>query len=444
MNILKIAFKNLNRQKRRSMLLLLAVAFAFLVVVFMDGMTAGALKSMNAEIAKVVGGHVYIIGAQKEADKDEDDEAQTYLDGQAVQTVERIVKESGIEAEYIIKRMRNEGKLIFEGKEASSQIDGCDFENEKLLHDSILFKEGSWEGMKKENALLLSETTAKALNAGLHDVVLYETETATGQLTVAELQIEGIAVDRSVFGSITNYINFEYAQNISQLPEDSLEVYALFLKNPEMQETAANHIAEKLAKSAEVIDRSLAKKTNPSNPGNYMFSQLSDGKWEGTKYAVISFFDFAPQMVTLMRTLQFVSFGVLAALLLITMIGISNTFKIIVHERKGEIGTMRSCGVGRGSIRALFIAEASFLSIIGAAAGFVLAIIIMQVFALIPIAKDSSFAVFTKNGHFTWILSFVPIAVKFLTVWVLTLLTVLGSASQAANMVPAEALRTGK
>jgi len=65
MNILKIAFKNLNRQKRRSILLLLAVAFAFLVVVFMDGMTAGALKSMTGEIAKVVGGHVYIIGAQK-------------------------------------------------------------------------------------------------------------------------------------------------------------------------------------------------------------------------------------------------------------------------------------------------------------------------------------------------------------------------------------------
>ena len=221
-------------------------------------------------------------------------------------------------------------------------------------------------------------------------------------------------------------------------------MYALLLKNPDMQEVLAGKIEKELAKNAEVIDRELAKKTSPSNPGNYMLSQLDEGKWEGTKYAVVTFSDFAPQMATLMRTLQFISFGVLAALLLITMIGISNTFKIIVHERKGEIGTMRSCGVGRGSIRALFIAEASFLSIIGAAAGFVFALIIMQIFALIPIAKDSSFAIFTKNGHFTWILSFVPVVIKFLTVWILTLLTVAGSASRAANMVPAEALRTGK
>ena len=444
MNILKIAFKNLNRQKRRSILLLIAVAFAFLVVVFMDGMTAGALKSMTGEIAKVVGGHVYIIGAQKAADKDEDDESRKTLTREETDMIDGIVKEMGIEAEYVIKRMRNDGKLIFEGKEASSQIDGCDFENEKFLHDSILFKEGSWEGMKKENALLISETTAKVLNAGLHDVVLYETETASGQLTVAELQIEGIAVDRSAFGGITNYINFEYARTISQLPEGVVEMYALFLKNPDMQEALADKIEKELAKNAEVIDRELAKKTRPTNPGNYMFSQLDEGKWEGTKYAVVTFSDFAPQMATLMRTLQFISFGVLAALLLITMIGISNTFKIIVHERKGEIGTMRSCGVRRGSIRALFIAEASFLSIIGAAAGFVLALIVMQIFALIPIAKDSSFAVFTKNGHFTWILSFVPVVIKFLTVWILTLLTVAGSASRAANMIPAEALRTGK
>lgn len=132
MNILKIAFKNLNRQKRRSILLLLAVAFAFLVVVFMDGMTAGALKSMTGEIAKVVGGHVYIIGAQKAPDKDEDDESLKTLNREEIDLIDGIVKQTGIEAEYVIKRMRNEGKLIFEGKEASSQIDGCDFENENF------------------------------------------------------------------------------------------------------------------------------------------------------------------------------------------------------------------------------------------------------------------------------------------------------------------------
>ena len=76
-------------------------------------------------------------------------------------------------------------------------------------------------------------------------------------------------------------------------------------------EALADKIEKELAKNAEVIDRELAKKTRPANPGNYMFSQLDEGKWEGTKYAVVTFSDFAPQMATLMRTLQFISFSVL-------------------------------------------------------------------------------------------------------------------------------------
>ena len=61
MNILKIAFRNLNRQKRRSVLLVIAIVFAFFIVTFIDGMSAGAMKSMEYQLAKVIGGHVYIL-----------------------------------------------------------------------------------------------------------------------------------------------------------------------------------------------------------------------------------------------------------------------------------------------------------------------------------------------------------------------------------------------
>lgn len=214
MNILKIAFRNLNRQKRRSILLVFAIAFAFFVVIFMDGMTSGAVNSMAGEISKIVGGHVYIIGSKKAPDKSADDPAQIYMDKNDVEFIEKTVKELGIETTYIIKRSRASGKLIFEGKEVTSQIDGCKFDEEKILHDSILFKEGSWEAMKKENAILLSESVAATLNVDLHDIVLLETRTSQGQLTVIELQVEGIAVNRSSFGGITNYINFDYLQKL--------------------------------------------------------------------------------------------------------------------------------------------------------------------------------------------------------------------------------------
>ncbi|MEL3906251.1 MAG: FtsX-like permease family protein [Treponema sp.] len=444
MNILKIAFRNLNRQKRRSILLVIAIAFTFFVVICMDGLTRGALKSISGEISKIVGGHVYIIGAQKDADKAADDPANEYLDQEAVAVIEKTLEELNITPQYTIKRLRTDGKLIFEGKELRTQIDGCRFDEEALLHDSILFKEGSWETMKKENAVLLSESVAEELNVKLHDVILMEAKTLNGQLTVAELQVEGIAVNRSPFGGITNYVNFDYAGKITEIPAGCLEVYALFLQNPDMQDQIAQAIEANLGEKAPITSRAQARIISPSNPASNIFTQLKEGKWEKTKFGVATFYDFAPQMVTLMNTLNLIGFGVLVVLLVITMIGISNTFKIIVHERKGEIGTMRSCGIMKRSVRSLFLAEASFLSLIGAVTGLALALIVMQAITFIPISKDSSFSVFTSNGNFTWLLPIIPLLLKFAIIWTLTLLTVSGSASRAANMIPAEALRTGK
>ena len=68
----------------------------------------------------------------------------------------------------------------------------------------------------------------------------------------------------------------------------------------------------------------------------------------------------------------------------------------------------------------------------------------MQIISFIPIAVDSSFSIFTKNGYFAWNLSALLVFLKFVIMLGLTLLTVRGSASRAANMIPAEALRSGK
>ena len=65
MNILKIAFRNLNRQKRRSMLLVIAIVFAFLIVTLIDGLSAGARKSLEYQIAKAIGGGGYVGGGGK-------------------------------------------------------------------------------------------------------------------------------------------------------------------------------------------------------------------------------------------------------------------------------------------------------------------------------------------------------------------------------------------
>lgn len=444
MNILKIAFRNLNRQKRRSMLLVIAIVFAFLIVTLIDGLSAGARKSLEYQIAKIIGGHVYVIGAEKAADKTEDDKANEYLPPESVELVHRIIKEEKIDALYTTVRAQRYGTFIFAGKQLTAKIAGCKFDEEEALQNSFAFKEGGWENVKIENALFIPEKTADALNAALNDIILYETTTLNGQATVAEFQIAGIYQDQSQFDQMQFYTNFDYLNKIAEVPAGYAIQMGIFLKDENQQDAVASIFEKRLAEYGPVTSRELAVQFNPTSPGQELLRQLNEGKWDGTKYAVMTFYDFAPQMVTLSQTIQWVSLGVLLVLLLVTMIGISNTFRMVVHERKGEIGTMRSCGVSRGKVSLLFLAEAGFLSVIGAAAGFVLALLVMLIISLIPISIDSVLSMLTTNGHFLWILSPTVICLKFLLTACLAILAALGPAIRAANMIPAEALRSSK
>ena len=444
MNILKIAFRNLNRQKRRSMLLVIAIVFAFLIVTLIDGLSAGARKSLEYQIAKAIGGHVYVAGAEKAPDKTEDDKANEYLPPESVELVNKIIKEEKIDALYTTVRVNRYGTLIFAGNQLTAQVAGCKFDEEEALRNSFAFKEGGWENVNIENALFIPQKTAEALNVALNDIILYETTTLSGQATVAEFQIAGIYQDQSQFDQMQFYANFDYLNKIAEVPAGYAVQMGIFLKDENQQDAVASIFENRLAEYGPVTSRELAAQFNPTSPGQELLRQLNEGKWDGTKYAVMTFYDFAPQMVTLSQTIQWISLGVLLVLLLVTMIGISNTFRMVVHERKGEIGTMRSCGVSRGKVSLLFLAEAGFLSVVGAAGGFVLALLVMQIISLIPISIDSAFSMFTTNGHFLWILSPTVICLKFLLTAFLAILAALGPAIRAANMIPAEALRSSK
>ena len=426
------------------MLLVIAIVFAFLIVTLIDGLSAGARKSLEYQIAKIIGGHVYVTGAEKAADKTEDDKANEYLPPESVELVHRIIKEEKIDALYTTVRAERYGTLIFAGNQLTAKIAGCKFDEEEALRNSFAFKEGGWENVNIENALFIPQKTAEALNVALNDVILYETTTLSGQATVAEFQIAGIYQDQSQFDQIQFYANFDYLNKIAEIPEGCVALFGIFLRDENQQDAVASIFEKRLAEYGPVTSRALAAQFNPTSPGQELLRQLNEGKWDGTKYAVMTFYDFAPQMVTLSQTIQWISLGVLLVLLLVTMIGISNTFRMVVHERKGEIGTMRSCGVSRSKVSLLFLAEAGFLSVIGAAAGFVLALLVMLIISLIPISIDSVLSMLTTNGHFLWILSPTVICLKFLLTACLAVIAALGPAIRAANMIPAEALRSSK
>ena len=86
--------------------------------------------------------------------------------------------------------------------------------------------------------------------------------------------------------------------------------------------------------------------------------------------------DFQQLMPIIVQTLAFfqVLFGFLALILsIIVLFTVANTMSMSVMERTNEIGTARAMGVRRGAVRRQFLLEGAILGTIGATAGIALA-----------------------------------------------------------------------
>ena len=81
-------------------------------------------------------------------------------------------------------------------------------------------------------------------------------------------------------------------------------------------------------------------------------------------------FELAQGFTTISNVLGLVSTGIIAILLVVSLLIISNTVKLAMYDRKNEIAIMKMVGATNGFIRFPFVVQGFFLGIIGAALAF--------------------------------------------------------------------------
>ena len=81
-------------------------------------------------------------------------------------------------------------------------------------------------------------------------------------------------------------------------------------------------------------------------------------------------YELAEGFSTLQKVLQVVSIAVIAVLLVVSLLIISNTVKISVYDRRDEIAIMKMVGATNGFIRIPFLVEGLTLGLLGAGRAF--------------------------------------------------------------------------
>lgn len=480
MEIFKIAFRNTSRQTRRTGLLAGAIGFGAMIILLINSFTNGLTENVKENFARSLSGHIYITATEItdsgiEVNRISDDSI--IIDG---------IEDSGIEYLSISHRSSFFGSLSLGSKTTEQEISGINIEEEEALLETLVLKEGSLDAFDDRQALLLSEQVARSIRAEAGDEILVRLTTQTGQNNLGEFTVAAILPDEGEFGSDRAYAHISYVNELLNMPEGASASINITLNN--MAETAAATEAvitaiEKttaIQDAAEQHDAMINDDATTSTMMSIMResmgieeeSEEAEGSTGGdmggmrggagggmmgmmrnpvtrsdlppgtVTYKVNTIDDYTGAISQLVDTLNYIGWGVFAILLLITMVGITNTYRMIMLERIKEIGTMRALGVQKRQVKNIFLYEAGITAFTGAAVGLAVSAILMLVAGLIPFNNAGNLTIMLSAGHLGFSINPVIVAGLFIVIVLMSMAAASSPARKAAAVEPAEALRS--
>lgn len=435
MSVVKIAWRNVNRQKRRSNLLVGAIAFGVIVILLINSLSAGLISNAQSNFTSLLGGHVYISGEEvldsgRVVSRIDD----TYV-------MDRILENLDAEVTGVFKRSSAMGEFIFGSKSTRVSLSALRWDSEPGLLDTVEVLEGSLETLSDPMSILLPEDSAEKLGVIAGETVLFRFDTVTGQKNVAEFIVGAVIKDTGSFGISSAYGDITYFNPLLGLEEDEYQSLNLELSDINQMEPVAAFLEGEIEKIAPL---KVEEEEDMNGGRSMMFSGTSstDERWEGTRFEVTTLNDFMDMITQMIAILNWIALGLFLVILTITMVGLLNTFRMILIERTREIGTMRAVGMLRKDVKRIFLFEALFLALKGALVGIAVTLIAGWGISLINMSEDNPLMFFLKNGHISMPVQPVQVIGIVALLSLITLLSAWLPAGKAAKLEPADALRS--
>ena len=157
MIVSRIAFRNLDRQKRRSFLLGGALVFGITILMTVNGLVGGIIKSIEINFSDVAVGQIFFIEVQKT------DKGKVVLSIKDDSFLLDTIKKLGIEPTYVAKRTLAYGQVVANGESIQRELSGVDWKSETQLERNLKLVAGGLDGMAASSGIVISTGMAEKL-----------------------------------------------------------------------------------------------------------------------------------------------------------------------------------------------------------------------------------------------------------------------------------------
>ncbi len=423
-----------------------AIAFGFFIFTLLNGFTGGMVDTVSQNLSSSLGGHIYVSGSEVSEEGSEVsvvrdtgalDEALGSLEGQIASGSVRSSAQVGV---------------IFGSREETAALVGVNFAQESDFLGNLEFSSGSAAALlANEAGVALPVALLEDLGVQVGESVVVRTTTVTGQQNIGDFVVVGALSPDEAFGppglAAQGYAHLGAVNTLLGMEPGQYQSLNLYLNDLTGLETATTTLHSELGRTGVVEPRPTGGGGLP-NPADFLAlgglsSVDEDERWQGTKFEVTNLNDELDNVFTIVTLINTIGLIVFVVILVIIMVGITNSYRMVMIERTAEIGTMRAMGVQRGGVRNIFLWEALFVALGGTALGLALAAAATVGLGFVTFDTGGEFGIFLNEGHFAFDLSLLTTLSNIVLVCLMSVAAVYLPARAAARLQPAEALRAG-
>ena len=404
MLLLKLAFLNIGRNPRRSMITVLAVGVGLAALIFLWGFSDGTNEQMRENVIRLLTGHVQIHALNyKNTLAPELTVPDRELLIQKINSLPHLVAISErVKCEALIGTSEKSRGVILTGIDPIRETKVTELQ--KYIHQGeFLANDGARE-------ILIGDRLAEKVELNVGDKAVVMTQAMDGTLSGFSYRVKGIFHTGSqTLDEVSAFISLSSAQELLALEKETHEIVIQ-------------------------LDR---RKSIPSFMSQLKTALTSDA------YEVSRWDEIVPEVEQWAQWSEAIIRTILIAVMIVIGVSIMNTVLMSVFERTRELGVMMAIGTSPGRIIRLILLETFILELFGIALGLVLGYAVTAYFAHVGIAFPELERAFSRSYMSTVTytrVEIIHVIQSIITLFALTSFIGLYPAWKAGRMEPIKAI----
>lgn len=317
--------------------------------------------------------------------------------------------------------------LLFEGTEVfQRRIVGVDWNIESKRFGV------SPEEMADGEGIVISDIVARRLGISLGDQLTVLLSTQRGRKNSFSLQVRAIVPESGLFA----YGSYIDRTKLNTALEKTDAVYDLGF-SLEGGRNRPDLVPKIMAWLKNVKAYSVFDKVESEGD---IYSQIT-GDFQGKRYLVVPYLVRLDQVNYVLLALDAVLGLVVLVFVIVMVIGIGNSYRMIVVERTVEFGTMRAMGAQQAMVRWMVHGEVLLLSLMGIVPGVLLALAITSLLASLDLSGNGYLDLLLVNGRLQVSWDYLQLLGSVMVIVLAGTLGVWKPARHAARIEPVIAMR---